>query len=387
MGETDHTRVPRETENAIEVAFFVSLRCNPASERGMFDAILSLDLALSIFCGLFGLHMLRVALASKTPAIFLAFIFLLLAIHAILLNVILNFDRPPLAASLLPVIPVLIGPLLLLFFQSARALDYRFQRLQAMHAGPAGIVFLQMTSGVLIEWVDPIVIGSIFFYMIRLLLIARKGVAQFHSLGEQASAAFYWLIASIGYLFLSFVTDVVILAEVSAGAPVDQSYGFLVSILFKLLTVSLMIWLALERTFFFDWIYTTGGRTRLAADDPERRERDQSLIERFEAKLMMPGFFDEPTPSLKAMARRIEASPRQLSEAINNTFGESYSKQMNRRRIECAKRLLSEHPSMPITDVMFRSGFQTKSSFNKEFRAIVRMSPTAFRKQSPRKIE
>lgn len=129
----------------------------------MFDAILSLDLALSIFCGLFGLHMLRIAMARKTPAIFLAFIFLLLAIHAILLNVILNFDRPPLAASLLPVIPVLIGPLLLLFFQSARALDYRFQRLQALHAAPAVIVFLQMSSGVLIEWVDMIVIGSIFF--------------------------------------------------------------------------------------------------------------------------------------------------------------------------------------------------------------------------------
>jgi AraC-like DNA-binding protein len=353
----------------------------------MFDAILSLDLALSIFCGLFGLHMLRIAMARKTPAIFLAFIFLLLAIHAILLNVILNFDRPPLAASLLPVIPVLIGPLLLLFFQSARALDYRFQRLQALHAAPAVIVFLQMSSGVLIEWVDMIVIGSIFFYTIRLLWIARKGVAQFHRLGEQASAAFSWLVASIGYLFLSLAADVAILAEMSAGAPVDQSYGLMVSILFKLLTVSLMIWLALERTFFFDRIYAAGGQTRSANDDPERRARDQSLLERFEARLMVPGFFDEPPPSLKAMARRIEASPRQLSEAINDTFGESYSKQMNRRRIQCAKRLLTEHPSMPVTEVMFRSGFQTKSSFNKEFRAIVQMSPSAFRKQSPRQIE
>ena len=345
----------------------------------MLNAILSLDLALSLLCGLFGLHMLRVAADRRIPAIFLACIFLLLALHALLLNVIVNFDRPRLAASLLPVIPVLIGPLLLFFFRGIRAPHYRLQAVQALHGFPAIIVFFQMISGFLMAWVDAVVLVSLLFYALRLSLIARKGVEQFRVLGSQAMAAFSWLIASIGYLLLSFITDVAILVEVARGASVGQSYGVMAAIIFKLITVNLLIWLALERTFYFDWIYAIGGRPKSSFGERAQTERDHSLIERFEAKLLSPDFFDSPTPSLQAMARHIQASPRHLSEAINNTYGESYSKQMNRRRIARATRLLVEHPDMPVTEIMFRSGFQTKSSFNKEFRAIMQMSPTEFR--------
>ena len=347
----------------------------------MLNTILSLDLAVSMLCGLFGLHMLRIAAQRRVPAIFLACIFILLAIHALLINVIVSFDRPPFAASLLPVVPVLIGPLMLLFFQAVRTPDQRIQPTAVLHAAPAILVFLQMTSGVLIAWVDAIVLGSLAFYTLRLGLIAVNGVSHFSRLGPQAFAVYSWLIASTGYLFLSLITDVAILIEVNSGAAVDQSYGLLVAITFKLITVSLLIWMALERTFYFDWIYAIGGRGKSNLSEREQLERDQALVKRFEELTRSPGFFDAPAPSLNSMARQLQASPRHLSEAINSTYGESYSKQMNRRRIERAKRLLSEHPDMPVTDVMFSSGFQTKSSFNKEFRAILQMSPTEYRQQ------
>ena len=346
----------------------------------MLNALLSLDLAVSALCALFSLHMFRVAAQGKTPAIFPASIFALLATHALLLNVIFHFGRETLAASFLPVIPVLIGPLLFLFFQAVRQRDVRVQFRHLLHAIPAILVLAQMTTGVFIQWVDPIVLGSILAYLLALSLIARNGTNQFRHLGNHALAAFSWLIAGMVYLALSFAADVLILIEISAGASVDQSYGILSALVFKLITVSLLIWLALERTFYFDWLYALGAQTKTRPDDPERGEREKAIVEQFEAELSAPHFFELPPPSLQAMARQMNVSPRHLSEAINNTFGESYSKQMNRRRIECAKRLLLAYPDMSITDVMFSSGFQTKSSFNKEFRAIAHMSPTAFRK-------
>ncbi|WOR14690.1 helix-turn-helix domain-containing protein [Hyphomonas sp. FCG-A18] len=346
----------------------------------MLNAILNFGAALSILCCLFAVHMFRTSAASKTPALLLGAVFLLLGVHALLLHLIVIFDHPRFAVTLLPLLPLLIGPLLYLFFQSVRELNRPFHKGDLLHALPATIVFGQMTTHTLIHYVDIIVLVSILAYCIALILIAQKGVGQFNHLGHRAVAPYAWLIACIAYLAVSFAADLIILLEIKAGSSADQSLGLLLAIISKLLSACLVMWLALQRKFYFEWIYTYGTRAKYSGADPERREVYHAIIERFEACLATADFFNEPTPSLSTMARRIGAPARQLSEAINETFGESYSKQMNRRRIDRAKNLLAQHQDMPITDIMFESGFQTKSSFNKEFRAIAGMSPTEYRR-------
>jgi transcriptional regulator GlxA family with amidase domain len=48
----------------------------------------------------------------------------------------------------------------------------------------------------------------------------------------------------------------------------------------------------------------------------------------------------------------------------------------NKFRIEEAQRMMRHDPKRGVTDVMFSSGFQNKSTFNAAFRAITGESPS-----------
>jgi AraC-like DNA-binding protein len=73
--------------------------------------------------------------------------------------------------------------------------------------------------------------------------------------------------------------------------------------------------------------------------------------------------------SLAAVARRLEVSPRQLSDAVNRVHGRRFRTLLNDWRVDAAARLLEDpgQAGKAIAEVMFDAGFQAKSSFNKEF--------------------
>lgn len=52
---------------------------------------------------------------------------------------------------------------------------------------------------------------------------------------------------------------------------------------------------------------------------------------------------------------------------------------MNEYRIAEAQQLLKDS-AMPVTSVMFESGFQIKSNFNREFLRVTGMSPSEYRR-------
>ena len=69
---------------------------------------------------------------------------------------------------------------------------------------------------------------------------------------------------------------------------------------------------------------------------------------------------------------------RRISAAINRTRSESVSHFINGYRIAEACRLLSE-TGKPVTAIMFDSGFQTKSNFNREFLKRTGTNPAEWR--------
>ncbi|MDR3518676.1 MAG: AraC family transcriptional regulator [Azospirillaceae bacterium] len=89
--------------------------------------------------------------------------------------------------------------------------------------------------------------------------------------------------------------------------------------------------------------------------------------------------FQDPDLTLNRLARRAGIPARQISTAINRVQGCNVSQMVNAYRIAEARRLLAE-TDMPVTTVMFESGFQTKSNFNREFRRVTGMSPREFRR-------
>ena len=80
------------------------------------------------------------------------------------------------------------------------------------------------------------------------------------------------------------------------------------------------------------------------------------------------------------VAQAIGIRPYHLQELLNRHLKTSFPELINKARIEFAINEMRSRPEHKIIDIMYESGFQTKSVFNRVFREITGMSPTEFKK-------
>jgi AraC-like DNA-binding protein len=84
--------------------------------------------------------------------------------------------------------------------------------------------------------------------------------------------------------------------------------------------------------------------------------------------------------TLQNLAERCASSPRDLSQAINQTFGIGFPSWVNGFRLGEAQTLLAES-DRKVADVAFEVGFNSLSSFNAAFKERIGLTPTAWRKK------
>jgi AraC-like DNA-binding protein len=84
--------------------------------------------------------------------------------------------------------------------------------------------------------------------------------------------------------------------------------------------------------------------------------------------------------TLEDLAKAIAEHPRNLSLAINSILGKNFFDLVNSYRIEAAKARLKNRkdPGLTILEVMYEVGFNSKSSFNTQFRQKTGMTPSQY---------
>jgi len=337
-----------------------------------------LGYAISFACLLFAAHLLMMRPANRTPSLLLAALFLIFAAQSALLSVLLANGPPSIAAIARPSLAMTIGPLLLLYFTSAADPAFRLRWREMLHFLPAAIIAFEMTTYNFWIDIDLAIIASFATYAIAVWLRALRGPEQFMHLNAARHDAYRVLLAGGVLLSVSLVGEVLIALDIQRGGR-SNSIPLLIALVFDLAVISVAILAALQRPSPFDWVYKFGA-SRIGRDTKAMTHAEcKTCIRDFEAHVENDSLYREESVNLSAMAKRLGIPARRLSEAINRIYGESFSRRMNRRRIEEAKRLLQSHPTTTITDVMFDAGFRTKSSFNREFRIIEGMSPTEYR--------
>jgi ligand-binding sensor domain-containing protein/AraC-like DNA-binding protein len=92
--------------------------------------------------------------------------------------------------------------------------------------------------------------------------------------------------------------------------------------------------------------------------------------------------FLNPDLTLKDLSDRLRIHYNHLSRIINERFGLSYNDFINKYRIEDAKQRLSgpEGRTKTMLEIMYDSGFYSKSVFNTAFKRFAGMTPSEFRK-------
>ncbi len=100
-------------------------------------------------------------------------------------------------------------------------------------------------------------------------------------------------------------------------------------------------------------------------------------------RLRQDDFYLEPELNLARLARKVGLPARRVSQAINRHTGMNVSQYVNQLRIRQAAQWLLAGDE-PVTDIMQKAGFTTKSNFNREFLRIQGVSPSEWRRQQQR---
>jgi AraC-like DNA-binding protein len=113
---------------------------------------------------------------------------------------------------------------------------------------------------------------------------------------------------------------------------------------------------------------------------PPATEEDAAVAAALEALMRARQLYRDPELNLSRIARRMNLPARRVSTAVNRIHGMSVSQYVNDLRIRsaCEQLVGTDHS---ITQVMFDSGFISKSNFNREFARMNGESPTQFRKR------
>lgn len=90
--------------------------------------------------------------------------------------------------------------------------------------------------------------------------------------------------------------------------------------------------------------------------------------------------------NVEQFSAKIGVPYRDVSYAINKTFGTNFFEFINSYRIEESKRYLADekYKDMTIMDILLESGFNSKSAFQRFFKRLTGTSPTEFRRESLR---
>lgn len=347
----------------------------------MESMIQNIAFAVSFVSLLFAFHLWTARSALHAASAILGICFFVLSVQLVLLIAALEFGRDHWWIFIRPALAMTVGPIAWLYFSSAANAAFKMKYHHTLHFIPAILISMEMLFGIIVISIDHAIMVSFAAYAIVLVWNARLGETQFSRLGDGASLVYRWLIVGAAILASSSIGEFAIIADIQRGLSISQSPTLLVMLILDFLLIGYAILSVLRHPTSFDWMYETREKPLAMTPGTYQQEDYEHCIARLKPLIENEKIHTQEGITIRVVAKSIGVPVRLLSEAINRTYGESFSRYMNRRRVELAQQLLHDHAGLPMADVMFDSGFQTKSSFNKEFRAVTGETPSGFRRR------
>ena len=341
-----------------------------------------LQIANAVLCLLLAAQMLVMSAMRPNPKRLLGLNYLIYAHQSIALAAILN-GHTVLFTFTRPLFAMLLGPCLYVYFLCVRRQDARFLKNDLWHFGLGALIFIVLSQvKPLRALIDVAILASFVIYTSLIALQMRSGQQALAHLGGYAASAFRWLMGLILLALVNILLEIAVNLEMQTGVALHDSISlFVASIAFFAINASIML-AALKRSDWLEWMYQFGEQTLQVAAPSIAPDMAQALFNRWENLVKTEQLHKQEFGiTLPQAARKLQVPARQLSNAINQIYGKSFSIYLNDQRIQEAKRLLIDAPEMTVIDVMQESGFSSKSNFNKEFLRVTGMSPSGFREE------
>jgi AraC-like DNA-binding protein len=339
-----------------------------------------IHIANALLCLLLAAQLLAMTAMRPIPKRLLALNYLLYAHQSLMLvGSLAGYTQS--FSYMRPLVAMVLGPALYAYFSCVRRDDTTIRIGDGVHFCVGLLIFALLSSiKPLRGFIDYAILASFIVYFSLIVWQLRHGKKPLVHLGGYASSAYRWLLSLMMMAGINIVLEIAVAIEMENGVALRDSVSLVVAAAAFLLLNSLTMLAAMYRSDWLEWMYQFGEQTRQKPAAQIDIGLATALFQRWEALVRTENLYKQEFGiTLTLAARKLHVPARQLSNAINQLYGKSFSVHLNDLRIHEAQRLLLAHPEMPVTEVMQESGFSSKSNFNKEFLRVAKVSPTVFR--------
>jgi AraC-like DNA-binding protein len=293
---------------------------------------------------------------------------------------------------------LLLAPLLYLYIIALCSSDYRFSLKSILHFLPYIIVvclaflidifakelelFIPKTGYYFDLIYKTILYTQIAAYIIASFLVLGKYRSQLKELySSLIKFDLLWIKLILYSLILMWFTDVLIFFEYTLHLFNSYVSQYLI---YQTISINLILCICL--------IYKGMRQTPILSGVLAVPKYGQNLEEltNYQAYRKQLDFIMEkekpylsPELNLEELAKRLNITPKQLSQTIHVCFNQNFNNYINWHRVEEAKRLMETDKMNKkiLYEILFEAGFNSKSVFNESFKKFTEFTPKEFRKK------
>jgi len=167
-------------------------------------------------------------------------------------------------------------------------------------------------------------------------------------------------------------------------------YTLLIVNLFALITICWIVFKALKSPELFSGVDSVRKPVRVLIKEgnkinssPEKYDgrKSNEAIQKLKGYMKETSPYLDPSLSIDSLANQLNIATKELSVLINHTMGLHFFDFVNEYRINYAKNILTDKSQQDLTilEILYDSGFNSKSSFNTEFKKRTGETPTQYR--------
>lgn len=219
----------------------------------------------------------------------------------------------------------------------------------------------------------------IFIHIVIYFLYSKKRIKSYR---EGLKAYFStlnidWLDKSLNFIFVLLAISFVNSFFQFLGDKYLFQIGLLVLIVFVLVFVGKVYFKVMEQPMLF-----VADKKQKNYLDPIDEEERLSIYSQLKKELEENQLFLNPELTIDDLAKLLNLNSKKTSRVINESFGHNFFDLINSYRIEYAKNVIKENKDsgQTILEVLYNSGFNSKSSFNTQFKKKTGLTPSEFKK-------
>jgi len=289
------------------------------------------------------------------------------------------WNAHPNISNFRPVFSAIQMPLFTGFIWFSCFQDRRLHAWDLAHLLPGLLVLVLVITDTPMPWLRPLFELQYFVYIAASIFILWRFKKLLKARFVKRSPGWRWLALLVASSLIAhgfFIVRTV----VSPNLPAELSITL--QAIAAMLVLTITLWIAFQALLKPD-LFRVGdpllASVAKAMNDDSAEEHDRLIAFMEEQRPYL-----DPDLSLARLARRTDIAAKELSALINQRHGLHFFDFINQYRIDHAKKMLIENDHN-ITDIIYASGFNAKSSFNTAFRKHTGTTPSAYRRDHVKK--